>query len=448
MTGTDNSNKIGRREALARIGAAVAGVAVTPFLSKFAWADGPDAARKPNIVLIVADDMGYGDLGCYGAKDLSTPNLDKLAAQGVKFTQFYCAAPVCAPMRVSFLTGKYPQRTSLPSNPSSKNPEAGLSPDEFTIAEAMKTAGYTTGIIGKWHMGYAPKFWPSKQGFDENFGPLSGWADYIDHTYEKTQNWMYRGDKPDDPPGYLTDVLTKEALSYIQRHKNDQFFLYLPFTAPHGPHVAPDGTRRETRKVYKEIVENYDTNIGKILEALRASGLEDNTVVIFLSDNGSDMMSEPEVGSNGGLRGGKRTVFEGGIRTPFFAKWPGHITPGTVVNEPIMSMDIYRTLTNIAGVTLPATAAIDSVDILDVMQGKGKRPREYMFWNFGGQYAARTGKWKIIEQGGRVVGLYDIEADPAEKIDLSAQQSKVVEDLSIKLAQWKREVGKGKRING
>ncbi|MDO8586385.1 MAG: sulfatase-like hydrolase/transferase [Armatimonadota bacterium] len=436
--------RIGRREAIRRIGSAVAGIATVPMLSDTSWAAAAKK-RKPNIVLIVADDLGCGDLGCYGCPDIATPNIDRLAAQGARFTQSYVSAPLCSPTRVSILTGKYPLRTSLPYLPSSKNPNDGLSPDEITLAEVLKSNGYATGIVGKWHLGYAPRFRPLNQGFDEFYGYLSGWADYINHTYNRTEKWMFRNNTPFDEPGYTTDLFSREARAFIEKHKKRPFFLYLPFGAPHGPLKAPDGTTAETRDVFRAIMENFDYNVGQVMRKLKETGLENDTFVIFVSDNGAD-----GVGSNAPFKGKKRTLYEGGIRTPFMARWPGRIKPGTVVAEPIICMDIFNTAANAAGARIPAGAGVDGRDVLNVMQGKAKGPHEILFWTYQNKNAVRRGQWKLVTEGDSAE-LYDLNADPSETTNRAAEQSSVVQDLQGKLKQWKVEVTRGKSdalVNG
>lgn len=442
MSSVNDTRKIERTEALAHSRAAVARVAQSPMPAKASQADAANSKRKPNIILMVADDLGYGDLSCYGCDDISTANIDALASQGVRFTQSYVASPICSPARVSMLTGKYPQRTSLPHLPNSKDPNDGLCPDEITLADVLKHAGYATGMVGKWHLGYGPQFWPRRRGFDEFFGYLSGWADYIEHTYRNGERWMFRDDTQIDfPEGYLTDILTDEAECYIERHSHHPFFLYLPYNAPHGPLVAPDGTRAKTRVVYRAIVENFDQNVGRVMRKLKDTGLEEDTFVIFISDNGAD--EPPAPGSNLNLRGGKSTVWEGGIRTPFIAKWPGHIRPGTSVDEPIISMDVFNTIAAVGKASVPAGAGIDGKDTLGVMQGKEKSPHGHLFWSFANQFAVRHGKWKLVVAGIAESRLYDVDSDPAEKRDLAPENAEIVKDLAAKLEDWRRDIGKG-----
>jgi len=266
-------------------------------------------AARPNIILMVADDLGYGDLSCYGAKEIRTPNVDRLAAEGVKCTQFYVSTPVCAPTRVSLMTGRYPARTSLNTNPNWRDPNAGLNPEEVTIAEVLKTAGYATGLIGKWHLGYAKKFWPLQQGFDEHFGFISGWADYYKHFYQKEGAvWMVQGNERRDEPGYMTGLFTREAVSFIERHAKatSPFFLYLAYNAPHDPIQPPPGCdKTERSEVYQAMVEYLDASVGKVVAAVEKAGITGNTLVIFMSDNGA----EKGGGSSGPLKGLKRSVY-------------------------------------------------------------------------------------------------------------------------------------------
>ncbi|MDO8683199.1 MAG: sulfatase-like hydrolase/transferase [Armatimonadota bacterium] len=433
----DNNDRFGRREAIKRIGSFVAGAAAAPMLSRMPWANADPPGGKPNVIVMVADDLGYGDVGCFGSPDISTPNLDAMAAQGVRFAQSYVAVSVCSPARASILTGKYPRRTSMPDLAVSNDPESGLSPSDVTLAEVLKKEGYATGAFGKWHLGYAPKFRPRKQGFDEFYGYLSGWADYETHSYSGSQGsnekWMFKNDVQFDEPGYMTDLLAREARSFIDRHQSHPFFLYLPWNAPHGPHVAPDGTRAETRAVYQAIMSNFDYNIGQVLQKLTDYSIANNTFVIFISDNGAD-----GVGSNYPLTGTKRTVYEGGVRTPFIAKWPAQITAGRVSQEPIISMDIFNTVAKACGAKIPAGAGVDGKDILNVMKGTASSPHEYLFFNFGNKYAVRRGKWKLIEN----TGLYDLDANPYETIDLRSSQPTINQELQYKLTQFKEDYGR------
>jgi len=426
---------ISRREALCRMGKIAAGAALAPMIGSLAWAE--DAgARRPNILLIESDDMGYSDPGCYGGR-CSSPNLDRLATEGVRLTDFYVAAPLCAPTRVSILTGKTPQRTSLVRNPKYTDNEAGLSPSEITIAEVLRGAGYHTGLVGKWHLGYAPKFRPRKQGFDEYFGFLSGWADYFQHTYRQGTKWMFRNDEPYDEPGvYMTDLLTREAISFINRNasKPKPFFLYLPYNAPHDPIQAPDEWKeRFGGDTYKAMIACMDDGIGKVLAALRENGIENNTLVVFMNDNGS-----PNAEKNKPLSGAKRSLQEGGIRVPFIARWPGKIPAGEVIDAPAISMDLFATFAAVARAKAPRN--VDGKDLTDVLSGNSKSVHDIIFWQHGNQKAARQGRMKLLREANRPDRLYDVVNDLGETKDLAAENSNLVKTLGAALDQWLADV--------
>jgi len=427
---------ISRREALCRIGKIAAGAALAPMMGNLAWAAEGKQSRQPNIILIVADDLGYGDLGCYNGV-CSTPNLDELAEEGARLMHFYVAVPLCAPTRVSLMTGKTPQRTSLIWNPNSMDKEDGLSPEEVTIAEVLKRDGYHTGLVGKWHLGYAPKFRPRKQGFDEYFGFLSGSADYFTHAYRGPRTWMFRNDEPYDEPGvYMTDLLTREAVSFINRNASRPFFLYLAYNAPHGPIQAPEEwVKRFDGHVYKAMVACMDDGIGKVLAALKENGIGDDTLVVFLGDNGGVVSAGEDVrGSNAPLSGGKGTLKEGGIREPFIARWPGKIPAGKIIDVPAISMDLFPTFAAVAGAEPPR--GIDGRDMVDVLAGRSKSLHGMLFWQCKGQAAARSGELKLLREKGQPDRLYNVVRDPGEKNDLSAEYPKTVRALSAALDRW------------
>jgi len=426
--------RINRREALRRIAALAAGA--TGLQAAHTLAFGEAEPGRPNILLLVADDLGYGDVSCYGAKDIRTPNIDSLASEGVRFSQFYVSTPLCAPMRVSMMTGRYPLRTSLSHNPNFKDHEDGLSPDETTIAEVLKNAGYSTGLIGKWHLGYAPKFRPRRQGFDEYFGFLSGWADYYKHTYNEGTKWMFLNDEPHDEEGYMTELLARHAIDFLARHRGKRFFLEVAFNAPHFPDQAPDEyVKRSKRGVYGAMVECLDDNIGRILKHLRGIGLERKTLVIFVSDNGAEAR-----GSNGPLRGRKGSLWEGGIRVPFIARWPGRIPAGRVSHELAVSMDIFSTIVAAGAAELPKDVTIDGKNVLPVMEGEVKSPHEILFWSHEGQSAVRRGRWKLVRDRKNNSFLYDLDGHVGEAKDLAPGNPEIVRELSEMLDAWLKEV--------
>jgi len=316
----------------------------------------------------------------------------------------------------------------------------GLSPDEVTIAEVLKREGYATGLVGKWHLGYSPKLRARRQGFDEYFGELAGSSGFFDHLYETDgikQKWMFRNDTPFDEPGYLTDMWTTEAKSFISRHRNHPFFLYVAYNAPHQPLASPDGQEGTTRPIYKAVVERMDAGIGQIVQQLRDCGIEDNTLIVFFSDNGAD---ESGAGSNGPLRGGKRTVYEGAVRVPFVAQWPARIDPGLVVHEPVISMDIFTTFAHAAGAKIPPGAGVDGMNILKVLRGVAPSPHEYLCWRWSGVYGARRGKWKLVLDNGSF--LFDLDADIGETTNLSAQQPAIFNELVSRVNQWEDDLGR------
>jgi arylsulfatase A len=399
-------------------------------------------ADRPNLILIMADDLGYADLGCYGAREIRTPNIDRLAAGGVRCTQYYASTPVCAPTRVSLLTGRYPARTSLNRNPDWKDPHDGLDPSEVTIAEVLKGAGYATGIVGKWHLGYEKKFWPLQQGFDEYFGFISGWADYYKHTYRpEAGNWMVRNNERRDEPGYMTDLLTREAVSFIDRRAADKkpFFLHLAYNAPHTPFQPPPNCEKIAHAdVYRAMVESLDAGVGKVLDAVDHAGIAGNTFVVFTSDHGA----ETGGGNNGPLRGFKRSVYEGGIRVPFIARFAGRIPAHTTTDKIAISMDVFATFAALAGAEPPKNVVIDGKDILPMLSGKGPSPHadSPLFWAFGQQDAVRLGKWKLIREKGKPVGLFDIPADEGETHDVSARHPGLVAEMSRQLDTWRKSM--------
>jgi len=428
-------DRLTRREVLSRMTKAAAGAAFAPVASRLAFAAREGNPGKPNIILIESDDLGYGDLGCYGSKNINTPHLDTLATQGVRLTHYYVAVPLCAPTRVSLMTGKYPQRTSLAWNPNWKNPDDGLSPDEITIAELLRDAGYHTGLVGKWHLGYSEKFRPLKQGFQEYYGFLSGWADYHKHTYRDDSKWMFRNEQPFDEPGYMTDLLTREAIAYLDRHQHESFFLYLAYNAPHGPIQAPEEWVARTKGyVYGAMVECLDDGIGKLIQHLDKLGLADDTLVIFMNDNGG--VAQPDRGTNAPLSGSKGGLKEGGIRVPSIARWPGKIPPGKEVDEPVISMDLFTTFAKVGGAALPKNVVVDGKDILPVLTRKSQSPHDILFWQFKKQTAARRGELKLLRQEGEADRLYNVVQDPGEKHDLAGERPEVVKELGAAIDRW------------
>ena len=357
-------------------------------------------ARKPNILFIVGDDMGYADLGFNGCKDIPTPNLDALAKSGVRCTSGYVSAPYCSPSRAGLLTGRYQEKFGHEFNPTL--PGTGLPLTETTIANRLKAAGYATGLVGKWHLGNTPEMIPQKRGFDEFFGFLAG-----SHNYFKW-NGMLRGTEPVTGTEYFTDAFGREACEFITRHKSEPWFLYLAFNAVHTPMNATDdrlarfaNIKDKQRQTYDAMMVALDENIGRVRKKLAETGQEENTFVIFISDNGGPNMPGTTINGsiNAPLRGSKRTTLEGGIREPFIVSWKNHVKPA-VYEQPVITLDLTATALNIAGVT---ATNLDGVNLLPFFAGEKKSaPHDALFWRFGEQMAIRKGDYKLVRYDSNV----------------------------------------------
>jgi arylsulfatase A-like enzyme len=466
-------------------------ILLTVVLSTLAWAS-PSAARAggpqngptkrpPNIIVILADDLGYGDLGVYGGKDIPTPNLDALARAGVRFTDGYVTCPICAPTRAGLMSGRYQQRFGFEHNPGPEqqaSPRFGLPRSERTLAEKLKDAGYATGMFGKWHLGYKEELQPHQRGFDEFFGFLSG-----AHTYMPGESRQRRGGggggynegiirngKPVEEKEYLTEAFAREAVAFISAHakpgahgKAAPFFVYLPFNAVHGPMEA---TRKYTdrfahisdanRRTFAGMLTALDEAVGRVLAAVKESGQEDNTLVFFFSDNGGP--TPQTTASNGPLNGYKTQVLEGGIRVPFLMKWPGGGVPaGKVYQQPVMSLDVHATVLAAAGFDLnapvsrektdkPPPGELEGRDLLPFVTAEGERgkvgPHEAIFWRMGNQWAVRKGDWKLLSQARAnarqpgEVRLYNLREDIGEKNDLAAKMPEKVAELRAAYDAW------------
>ena len=422
--------------------------------------------RRPSIVLVIADDLGYGDLGCYGCPDIRTPVIDKLASQGVRFTSFYANGPECTPTRAALMTGRYQQRVGGLEcaigtgnmgryddaiRLADKN-ELGLPVEETSIARMLKDAGYATGLCGKWHLGYEPKFSPLKHGFDHFFGPLGGTADYFHHTEPQGDPMLYLNDKPVRRDGYLTDLITQEGVGFIKKHRNAPFFLDVSYTAPHSPYQRPGDKKDKpvpqadwdvgTREDYAAMTEHMDKGVGEILAALEETGVADNTVVIFISDNGGT-----DKGRNAPFSGGKGGLFEGGIRVPCIVRWPGVLPAADELNFLSITMDLTASIARIARVSPAENRPFDGIDILWYIQRERIPPTRRLFWR------ARRGErtWRAVRDGSlkyitRKDGdsldefLFDLSLDPQEKTNLLADRKADTERLRRLLARWDAEV--------
>src|SRR5688572_11324963 len=352
-----------------------------------------DVPQRVNVVVILADDLGYGDLACYGQEKFKTPHLDRMAAEGARLTNFYAACPFCAPTRTSLLTGRYPFRSGMNGNPS---PDGGASdlgiPDgELLLGELFQKAGYATACYGKWHLGHRPKFFPTRHGFDEYFGIL--YSNDM-RPVELRQN-EERAEYPVEQTT-LTQRYTQRAVSFIERHKDKPFFLYLPHAMPHKPLAASDGFyKKNGNGLYGDVIAELDAAIGRVLAKIKEVGIDERTLVLFTSDNGPWYG-----GSTGGLRGMKGQAWEGGFREPMIARWPGKIPPGHVSREPAIMMDLYVTALAAAGIEIPTDRAVDGRDIMPLLTGDAKSPHEALFCVQGRQLmTVRVGRWKLHPRG-------------------------------------------------
>ena len=411
-----------------------------------------DAAESapPNIVLIMADDLGYGDLGCYGATTIKTPHLDSLAEHGLKFTDFHSNAPVCTPTRAALLTGNYPQRSGLEGVIYVKGDtrQVGLDTSQITIAELLRSNGYSTGVMGKWHLGYQEAYNPVHHGFDEFYGYVSGNIDYHSH-YDNAgiYDWWHNRDSIQEE-GYVTDLITQHSVDFIKQHQDEPFFLYVAHEAPHVPFQGRDdpayrfpgeeftyfGPVEDRSAAYREMVEVMDEGVGRIMRALQETGLEENTLVFFLSDNGALQA----YGSNGGLNGQKGNLLEGGHRVPALAYWKGEIDP-KVSSETLMSMDLLPTFLSISQAKAPVDVTFDGVDFSSYLlngQALAERP---LFWRYRNQKAVRKGPWKLLitEED---TALYHLEQDVQETNNLYDKQAQTAQRLHVLLTNWEKEV--------
>ncbi|HNT88139.1 MAG TPA: sulfatase-like hydrolase/transferase, partial [Candidatus Hydrogenedentes bacterium] len=382
---------LGRREFLACLGAGAAA-----WLTPRAFGESAGDAARPNIIVILADDLGYGDLGVTGCKDVPTPHIDAIATGGVRFTHGYVSCPVCSPTRAGLMTGRYQQRFGHwynPGPPVDEQPNIGLPLSETTIADRLKEAGYATGLVGKWHLGLGPEFHPMKRGFDEFFGFPHGSHSYVDSRAD-TKNPIMRGTEAVDEPAYLTEAFTREAVDFIRRRAGAPFFLYLSYNAVHGPLQAPDAylerfkaIEDETRRTYAAMLSALDDGVGAVLAALREKGIEEDTLVFFLSDNGGPIAVNGS--RNTPFSGAKGTLQEGGIRVPFFLRWPERLPAGRTCDLPVISLDILPTCLAAAGGALPSDAPLDGVNLLPYLAGNEGAPHDYLFWRYHDGAAVR-----------------------------------------------------------
>jgi arylsulfatase A-like enzyme len=398
---------------------------------------------KPNFVIIFTDDQGYADIGCFGAEGFETPNLDQMAAEGIKFTDFYSAASVCTPARAAILTGCYPERVSMPRVLFSKD-KIGLNTDEDTIADVLKERGYATACIGKWHLGHLPQFLPTRHGFDYFFG--------LPYSNDMGPLGLIEGEetidtKPDQ--SQLTRKYTEKAIDFITKNRNQPFLVYLPHTMPHVPLFASEEFKGKSQKgIYGDVIMELDWSTGEILKTLKELGLDEKTLVIFASDNGPWLSKGEHGGSSKPLQGGKFSAYEGGMRSPCIMRWPGVIPPQSVCSEIATTMDFLPTLAALSQAKLRPDRTIDGKNIFSLMTDpKAKTPHEAFFYYFEGQLeAVRSGEWKLILAHNRwkepfPMGLYNLKNDISEQNDVSTENPEIVKYLTGLTDKMRLELG-------
>jgi arylsulfatase A-like enzyme len=416
------------------------------------------AASRPHIVYILADDQGWKDVGFHGS-EIKTPNLDKLAGNGARLEQFY-AQPMCTPSRAALMTGRYPHRYGLQTVVIPSNGRYGLATDEWLLPQALKEAGYRTAIVGKWHLGHADrKYWPRQRGFDYQYGPLLGEIDYYTHSAHGIRDW-FRDNEPVREEGYVTELLGNDAVNLISKHDPGvPLFLYLTFTAPHAPYQAPQRYLDQyaqiadpARRAYAAMITAMDAEIGRVVDALEKRRMRDNTLVVFQSDNGGprdarvtgevDMSKSTIPADNGPYRNGKGTLYEGGTRVVALANWPGHIKPGSVVDQPIHIVDMYPTLANLAGAPSGKAKPLDGLDVWRTIGEGGPSPRNEVVYDIEPFRAAvRAGDWKLVWQATlpSKVELFNLAQDPSEQADAAAANPEKVRELQRRIEALARE---------
>ena len=424
---------------------------------------GTAADDRPNIVLIMADDLGYGDISPYDGW-IETPNLDRLAAEGLRFTDFHTSGNVCSPTRAGLLTGRYQQRAGIPgvlfANAARPEHRHGLRDVEHTFAEGLRDAGYATAMFGKWHLGYLPKFNPVRHGFGRFRGFVSGNIDYVSHidTTGRADWWV--DDELQDEEGYFTELVTDHAVRFIDENKARPFLLYLAHHAPHYPFQGPSdpaersvggefdprGARPDKREAYREMVQSMDDGIGRVVAALEANGLRERTLIWFFSDNGA----ASQWGSNGPLRGSKGTDWEGGHRVPAIASWPGRVAADSVSHTITSTLDVMPTILKLAGISPTADRPFDGIDLTPLLlEGEPVPPRR-LFWGGDGVFwngaAVRDGPWKLVidryeDSPGRPM-LFNLDDDLGETTDLATEHHGRAKQLFAALSRWRDDVAR------
>lgn len=399
---------------------------------------------RPNIVLILTDDLGLADLGCFGGKDVRTPNIDRLAGEGVRFTQCYANGPLCSPTRAALMTGRYQQRVGIEYAWTPRDAGKGLPPERSVLAKSLRAAGYRTGLFGKWHLGGDEAFSPMAHGFDEFFGFLGSDHDYYSHRRLDGQPDLWDGSHPVELEGYSTDLFADRCVRFVEQQKRDPFFLYAAFNAPHWPFQVPgrpadirsrptwyDGSRQD----YVAMVERLDAGVGRILRALERGGQARNTLVVFTNDNGGERLS-----NNGAAFHQKMTLWEGGVRVPAILRWPGKIRPRTTTAQVSITMDFTATMLAAAGVAVPG---LEGIDLMPILTGRVALVERTLFWRYTHtpllQKSVRQGRWKYLLDGIHEL-LFDLVADPSEHTNLAYRHPDKLRELRALVGKWEGDV--------
>lgn len=412
-------------------------------------------AQRPNVVLIMTDDVGYGDLGSYGAPDVKTPNIDGLARDGVRLTDFYANGATCTPTRAGLISGRYQQRVGLEAPLGAGGPAdlaRGLSPKGQSLPQLLKVNGYATALIGKWHLGWKAEFSPGAHGFDVFFGFKSGFTDFYHHTGGDGRADLFENDHPVEVPGYMTDLITERSVRFIEQNTRRPFFIDVAYNAAHWPYQVPDrpsiardngrhlgplDDSTSTRADYIAMLERADQGVGRILRVLDSLGLRDNTIVIFTNDNGGEWLSR-----NAPLFHNKGTVWEGGIRVPAIVRWPGHIPAGRVSGQVGITMDLTASILAATRTPVPDDARLDGIDLFPVLEGRAPAIERTLFWRVVGarpQRAVRSGDWKLLFDGQRAL-LFNVSTDIGERNNVIGEHSEIARRLGPLLAAWQADV--------
>ncbi len=414
------------------------------------------SVERPNVVLIMTDDVGYGDIGSYGAPDVETPNIDALASAGVRFTDFYANGPLCTPTRVGLVTGRYQQRVDLErplGHATSLDKDAGLPVTGRSLPQLLKMNGYATGLVGKWHLGHKAEFSPNAHGFDYFFGFKAGYIDYYTHTDGAGQLDLFENDTIVQIPGYMTDLITDRSVMFIEKNTQHPFFLSVQYNAAHWPyqppdmpsvardnarHLQPHDEETGTREDYVAMLERTDEGIGDILKALADAGLSEDTLVIFTNDNGGEWLSR-----NAPLFNRKWTLWEGGIRVPSILRWPGKIPAGIVSHQVGITMDLTTSILVATNTPVPAETRLDGINLLPILGEQTPEFERNLFWRTAvgsqQQRAVRSGDWKLLIDGGATL-LFNLETDIGERFDVAYQRQDIVKRLRRLLDQWEADV--------